>query len=62
MQLSAASMHQFLKLKYRWSVVTSHLPTPVVIVREPNDMHNSTTTMFVACEMASINGIQNYTA
>ena len=36
--------------------MTSHLAMSVVIVCEPNDMHDSTTTMFVTCEMAGING------
>ena len=30
----------------------------VSIVCEPNDMHYSATTMFVACEMVGINQIQ----
>ena len=55
-QLSAANKHCL--LKYGWNVVTSHLEMPVVIVCDPNDIHDSTTTMFVACEMAGINGIQ----
>ena len=45
-QLSAATV--------RVNLVTSHPEIPVLLYATPNDMHDSATTMFVTCKMASI--------